>query len=60
MGLIPKILATAAFLGLMSLSVNAANLVMFDRKGCPWCAKWHAEIGVEAYNAGPEGRAAPL
>lgn len=60
MHLISKTLTTALFLCLMSLSANAANLVMFDRKGCPWCAKWHAEIGVEAYNAGPEGRAAPL
>jgi thioredoxin-related protein len=59
MHLISNSLVAALFLCLMSLSVNAASLVMFDRKGCPWCAKWHAEIGVEAYNAGPEGRAAP-
>lgn len=60
MQLMSRTLTAALFLCLMSLSVNAASLVMFDRKGCPWCAKWHAEIGVEAYNAGPEGRAAPL
>ncbi len=60
MHLISKTIATALFLCLMSLSVSAASLLMFDRKGCPWCAKWHAEIGEKAYNAGPEGRVAPL
>jgi len=60
MQLISKTLAATVFLCLMSLSVSAASLVMFDRKGCPWCAKWHAEIGAKAYNAGPEGRIAPL
>ena len=24
---------------------NAAELVMFRRDGCPWCAKWDREIG---------------
>lgn len=60
MHVISKTLTAALFVCLMSLSANAASLVMFDRKGCPWCAKWHAEIGVQAYNAGPEGRVAPL
>ncbi|MEM9472910.1 MAG: hypothetical protein AAGA00_13210 [Pseudomonadota bacterium] len=60
MHLIPKAIAASLFLCFMSLSVNAASLVMFDRKGCPWCAKWHAEIGADVYNAGPEGRRAPL
>ncbi len=60
MQLISKTFTAALFLCLMSLSVSAASLVMFDRKGCPWCAKWHAEIGVKAYNAGPEGQVAPL
>lgn len=60
MHLISKALAAALFVCFMSLSANAASLVMFDRKGCPWCAKWHAEIGADVYNAGPEGRRAPL
>ena len=60
MQLLSRTITGLLFLCLMSLSVNAASLVMFDRKGCPWCAKWHAEIGVEAYNAGPEGQIAPL
>lgn len=26
-------------------AANAAELVMFRRDGCPWCAKWDREIG---------------
>jgi hypothetical protein len=26
-------------------SVQAAELVMYRRDGCPWCAKWDREIG---------------
>ncbi len=58
-----RALAIAAALmlfALASLPAGAAELVMFDRKGCPWCAKWHAEIGVEGYARSPEARTAPL
>lgn len=37
----------------------AAELVMFEERGCPWCARWHAEIGV-AYPKTDAGRQAPL
>lgn len=50
-------------LALFTLSANAAGageLIMFDRKGCPWCAKWHAEIGVQGYAQTREGTEAPL
>jgi hypothetical protein len=43
-----------------TLDAEAANLVMFDRKGCPWCAKWHAEIGLKGYAASAAGKQAPL
>ena len=58
-----RLLATIialVLLALASLPASAAELVMFDRKGCPWCAKWHAEIGVEGYARAPEARLAPL
>jgi len=55
-----KTITASIFVCLMATNAFAAELVMFDRKGCPWCAKWHAEIGAEAYNAAPEGKAAPL
>ncbi len=53
-------LVSLVLLALASLPASAAELVMFDRKGCPWCAKWHAEIGVEGYARAPEARSAPL
>lgn len=34
-------------------------VLMIDRPGCPWCARWEAEIG-EGYAGSEEGRAAPL
>ena len=40
-------------------SVRAAELVMFEKPGCPWCQRWHAEIGP-AYSLTAEGQAAPL
>ena len=39
--------------------VRAAELVMVEHPGCPWCVRWHAEIGP-AYPNTPEGRRAPL
>ena len=52
-------------LGTLALSAAGANaagklqLVMFDRVGCPWCAKWDAEVG-EVYHKTWEGERAPL
>ena len=40
-------------------SARAAQLLMFELQGCPWCKLWHAEIGP-AYPHSPEGRRAPL
>lgn len=37
----------------------AAELVMFERAGCPWCQRWDAEV-APAYAASPEGLKAPL
>lgn len=38
---------------------HAAELVMVESRGCPWCVRWHAEIGP-AYPKTTEGRRAPL
>jgi hypothetical protein len=38
---------------------SAAELLMFERAGCPWCRKWDSEIGA-IYPKTPEGRTAPL
>jgi Thioredoxin-like domain len=34
-------------------------LIMFDRDNCPYCKRWHAEIGSH-YGRTEEGRFAPL
>ncbi len=41
------------------LAGDKIQLVMFDRVGCPWCAKWDAEVG-EVYHKTWEGERAPL
>lgn len=45
--------------GLAGLPARAADLVMFDRLGCAWCARWDREIGA-IYPRTPEGQRAPL
>lgn len=37
----------------------AAELIMFDEKGCPYCRRWLAEIGP-GYPKSEEGKRAPL
>lgn len=38
---------------------TAAELVMFTRNGCPWCARFEREV-APAYHLTEEGRLAPL
>jgi thioredoxin-related protein len=49
----------AAALVAVAQGVAAAELVMFEDPGCPWCRRWHAEIGP-GYPRTDEGRLAPL
>ena len=53
--------ALAAFFSHAALPppVHAAELLMYEEKGCPWCRRWHVEIGP-AYPNTIEGRRAPL
>lgn len=37
----------------------AAELVMFETQGCPWCMVWRRDIGPK-YPLTDEGKAAPL
>lgn len=41
------------------MQVQAAELVMYERPGCPWCVRWHKEVG-SIYPKTPEGERAPL
>ena len=38
---------------------SAAELLMFEEAGCPWCKRWHAEVGP-GYPKSTEGQRAPL
>jgi hypothetical protein len=40
-------------------AAGGVELLMFDDAGCPWCARWRAEVGP-GYSKSPEGRRAPL
>ncbi len=41
------------------LPARAAQLVMFERKYCPWCVRWKRDIG-SFYHKTEEGKIAPL
>ncbi len=43
----------------LSQAASAAELVMFERAGCPWCRNWDREIAT-IYPKTPEGAKAPL
>lgn len=38
---------------------NAAELIVFEQEGCPWCARWDREI-APAYPKTEQGQIAPL
>jgi hypothetical protein len=48
-----------ALLLALASAAQAAELVMFRRDGCPWCAMWDREIGP-IYSKTEVGRRAPL
>lgn len=53
-----KILLTS-LLVLLSGPSAAQELVMFEERGCYWCAQWNADIGG-VYSKTKEGQMAPL
>lgn len=60
----PHALALTALLvlslaSLASAAAAAAELVMFTRDGCPWCARFEREV-APAYHLTGEGQRAPL
>jgi hypothetical protein len=54
-----RALVGACALAVVAGSSHAAELVMFRRDGCPWCALWDREIG-RIYAKTDLGRQAPL
>lgn len=59
MNRITALLAVAVALTLPSTGSRAAELVMFERPGCVWCARFNAEI-APIYGRTEESHAAPL
>ena len=57
----PWSLAVAAGLALLATPAAgiAAELLMFEQPGCPWCRRWNEDVGP-GYAKTPEGAAAPL
>lgn len=51
--------ALVLFTSLGPAPLAAAELVMFERDGCAWCARWDREVGT-IYPRTPEGAVAPL
>jgi len=52
-------LIAALFFALGFSNSRAAELIMFERAGCPWCEAFDREIGP-IYGKTEEGRRAPL
>ena len=42
-----------------SWAAHSAELIMMEQDACPWCERWHEEIGT-IYNKTAEGKIAPL
>lgn len=57
--LLAPVVAAVLALGAGTACARADALVMVETKGCPWCAKWHRELGA-IYPKTDEGRRLPL
>lgn len=49
----------ALLLAMTCSGLRAAELVMVERDGCVWCARWNAEV-APGYAKSDEGQRAPL
>ncbi len=56
---VAMIVAVLAAVSLSHAKAGAAELVMFERAGCSWCARFNKEI-APIYMKTDEGRMAPL
>jgi hypothetical protein len=53
------LLALLLLVALPSRPAEALELILFDKAGCVWCARWEREVG-QAYDQADESRVAPL
>ena len=51
--------SVAAVVLLNAIEAQAAELIMYESAGCPYCHLWHKEIGP-SYPKSPQGLRAPL
>jgi hypothetical protein len=49
----------ALWVTIAAASAQSTELIMFEAPGCPWCKRWHAEVGP-GYPKSDEGQRAPL
>lgn len=55
-----RALLIASFVAISPVSAqSAAELIMFEEEGCPWCELWREEVGV-IYSKTKEGKIAPV
>jgi hypothetical protein len=54
-----RLVLAALMLLASSLIAGAAELLMFEQPGCPWCRRWHEDVGP-GYARSAEGQIAPL
>ena len=54
-----RLLAALLFTLLLASTATAAELVMFEQKGCVWCQRFDRDI-APAYDKTAEGKRAPL
>lgn len=53
------LVALLLWVAMLPVSAHAAELILFEEAGCPWCKRWHSEVG-EGYVRSEEGRRAPV
>ncbi|CAA7623079.1 thioredoxin family protein [Magnetospirillum sp. UT-4] len=56
---VPALALTLAASAAGAGPARGGELVMFETSGCPWCVKWHREVG-EIYPKTEEGQLLPL
>lgn len=59
MQFVRRLVLMLALLAPSQAPASAAELIMFEEAGCPWCLRWHAEVGP-GYDKAAEGQRAPL
>lgn len=58
-GAVPVVAEPATLAGKQADAITATQLLMVDDLGCPYCARWDAEVGG-GYGNSAEGRFAPM